>query len=537
MSKFIFIHIPKTAGSTLRTIFSKEFNPNERYLISSGNTVPPEYQYEVANKTLKFINKSDALKDFSLIYGHLPFDLDYFPEEIVKFGCFLREPIKRVISSYNYILTSPLHPLYPLVKDKSIIEYAGNRNLQLDNLQLRLIIGKPKGDISKNDFEMAKKNLTDHFSFVGLTEYFDLSMVFLKEILDWKSYPLIKAKNVTKHKNQVTKEEIESLKKIYEYDILLYEYALNMFMNKFNSQKSYYTAELEKLKKDNLLKTKTKPSNNVMSKIHPIKKLFRKIGIEISRYKKETPPKPNNLSVSKKEERTNDLTFYETKTGNFYLPTNAHRDIIAKAIINNKIFEPEVVELAKKYIKPGTCVLDVGSNFGQMAIIFGKTVGDNGKVYAFDADDFIFSILKKNISANNLDNIVIPNFGAVHNVAGDTLIFPEHDLSRWGTYGAYGIDYNASKGREVPTITIDSLEIKEPISFMKVDVQGGDLMAMEGAIKTIEKNKMPILFEYEYHLEEEFKLCFQDYVDFVSRINYKFHKVISGHNFLIIPNN
>ena len=39
----------------------------------------------------------------------------------------------------------------------------------------------------------------------------------------------------------------------------------------------------------------------------------------------------------------------------------------------------------------------------------------------------------------------------------------------------------------------------------------------------------------EYAFEDEFKLSFQDYVDFVQSINYRFEKVVSGHNFLIVP--
>jgi hypothetical protein len=70
---------------------------------------------------------------------------------------------------------------------------------------------------------------------------------------------------------------------------------------------------------------------------------------------------------------------------------------------------------------------------------------------------------------------------------------------------------------------------------MKIDVQGGDLFAMQGAVKTIEKYKMPIIFEYEYAFEEEQNLNFQEYVDFVKSINYKFARVINGQNYLILP--
>ncbi|HTB51219.1 MAG TPA: FkbM family methyltransferase [Ferruginibacter sp.] len=255
-----------------------------------------------------------------------------------------------------------------------------------------------------------------------------------------------------------------------------------------------------------------------------IKGLFHIFGFEISKY-----------IPYKKTKKTKSLKLYKTVTGNYYLPADAYDDVVANTIKSDQIFEKEVVELASKYIKPGNTILDVGSNFGQMSILFSNLAGENGQVHAFDADDWVYEILNKNIAANNKTGKIIPHFGAVHNVAGETLIFPDQDFKEYGAYGAYGIDYTATNGREVKSITIDSLNIEAPISFMKIDIQGGDLQAMQGAVKTIQKNKMPILFEYEYHFEEKYNLCFQDYVDFVESIQYKFHKVINGHNFLIIP--
>jgi FkbM family methyltransferase len=256
-----------------------------------------------------------------------------------------------------------------------------------------------------------------------------------------------------------------------------------------------------------------------------IKKIFNTFGIDVIRYDK---------NKRKKTVKTNKLSYYKTKTGNYYLPTDAYQDIVVDTIKRNKIFEKEVVDIARNYIRKGTVVLDIGANFGQMSVLFADLVGDEGIVHSFDADDWIYEILIKNIKANNKNNI-IPHFGAVHNIAGEKLIFPEQDFKEFGAYGAYGIDYNAKSGRVVTSITIDDLNIKEKISFMKIDIQGGDLQAMQGSINTILKNKMPILFEYEYHFENKYNMCFQEYVDFVNKINYKFHKVVNGHNFLIIP--
>ncbi len=253
-------------------------------------------------------------------------------------------------------------------------------------------------------------------------------------------------------------------------------------------------------------------------------KVFDRLGYRITR--------------KKQRERTRystEIELFHTSTGSYYLPKFAKNDVVAKAIISNEIFDKPIVDIASKFITPGSVALDVGSNFGQMAILFSRLVGPEGTVHAFDADDFIFNILEKNIQANQAKNVVA-HYGAVHDKDGETLYFPVQDFKRFETYGSYGIDYvNTGNGRPVQSFTIDSLNIDRPISFMKVDVQGGDLFALRGAKQTILKHRMPILFEYEYLFEDELNLKFQEYVDFVSEIGYTFTKVINGQNYLILP--
>ena len=234
-------------------------------------------------------------------------------------------------------------------------------------------------------------------------------------------------------------------------------------------------------------------------------------------------------------ERSARLALHETATGRFYLPADAKMDIIARAIIDSKVYDEKVYFTALKHIKPGPAVLDVGANFGQMSVLYSKAVGPTGKVYSFEADKFIFEVLSKNLDANGCVNAV-PVFGAVHDVPGVVLHYPEHNFERFTTYGAYGIDYNAKTGQDVQSLTIDGLSINEPVSFMKVDIQGGDLFALRGAVETIKRNRMPIIFEYEEDFQEDYKLSFQDYVDFVRGIGYKFDKVVDKSNYLIIPN-
>ena len=98
-----------------------------------------------------------------------------------------------------------------------------------------------------------------------------------------------------------------------------------------------------------------------------------------------------------------------------------------------------------------------------------------------------------------------------------------------------GIDPLAREGRMVRSLTIDSLEYPLPVSFLKVDIQGSDLFGLQGAIDTIRRNRMPILFEYEPLLQDQFRTTLDDYLAFVEQIDYRVERVINGINYLILP--
>lgn len=230
------------------------------------------------------------------------------------------------------------------------------------------------------------------------------------------------------------------------------------------------------------------------------------------------------------------FSLYKTSLGFYYLPNDAKDDIIVQAMKKGNIFESEIVETAKSYIGKDTTVLDVGSNLGQMSLLFSDFVGKEGTVYSFEADDFIIELLKKNIEVNNRRNIIVID-KAVYDKCGSTMFYPVQDFKRFSSYGSYGLSPQANEGRMVSTITIDSLNIMTPISFMKVDVQGSDLFALKGAVETINRFRMPIIFEYESQFQDEFNTSWQDYIDFIDQINYKIDRVVNGINYLIVPKN
>jgi len=227
------------------------------------------------------------------------------------------------------------------------------------------------------------------------------------------------------------------------------------------------------------------------------------------------------------------LDFYKTPKGNYYLPKNCTGDGVANAIKTGILYDQAIFDVAKSFVKPNTLILDIGANYGQMAIEFSK-IADNTQVWAFEAQKMVFDILEKNIDCNNRKNIKA-FYNAVYNVDNTEFLFPVPDLVKFPTYGSYGLDLKATAGVAVESLTIDSLDTNMPISFIKIDIQGSDLAAMQGAVNTIAKHKMPIIFEYEEPFQQDFNTSFQDYVEFVNDIGYKFVKTVQEVKYLSVP--
>ena len=229
-----------------------------------------------------------------------------------------------------------------------------------------------------------------------------------------------------------------------------------------------------------------------------------------------------------------DLTYSETPIGKYYLPKTCKNDWIVNCMRNGVLFDEVIINAAKRYIKEDTVVLDLGANFGQMTIEFSKYVGKNGMVYSFEAQKYVYDILVKNIEVN-CQSQVYTFYNAVYDIDNKTVKFPTVDLSKDMTLGCFGLNPKLDEGTEVTTITIDSLKIQQPISFIKCDIQGSDIFALRGARETIKRHKMPIIFEFEQEFQDQFHTTFQDYVDFVQSINYKFVENINYSNYLIMP--
>ncbi|WP_009634488.1 sulfotransferase family 2 domain-containing protein [Synechocystis sp. PCC 7509] len=225
----IFLHLPKTAGSTLNNIISRQYNSKNIYNLY-GNAD------QILELTENFKHLSEKQhQNIKVIKGHICYGFHELLVRPATYVTLLREPVDRAISLYYYIRRHPAHRHYELITSKNMslddYIYSGVAT-QLDNGQTRMIAGV---DANKVEFgkcsvamlEKAKKNINTHFSFVGTTSKFDESLMLLKNYFSW-SLPLYQKQNVTKNRpetSDILNSTLNVIKDLNKLDIELYKYA------------------------------------------------------------------------------------------------------------------------------------------------------------------------------------------------------------------------------------------------------------------------------------------------------------------------
>jgi FkbM family methyltransferase len=151
-------------------------------------------------------------------------------------------------------------------------------------------------------------------------------------------------------------------------------------------------------------------------------------------------------------------------------------------------------------IGAGDHVVDVGANFGLYTKWLSHCVGEAGRVYAVEPIPQTCEILRYCVNKLGLTNAEVINCAVSDSKGGVSMEVPRFSSGGENYYEAR-IVKEEPKGPlrlvRVPCQTIDGLlaEKPNPISFLKVDVEGHELRVLRGARRTIERSKPAWLIE------------------------------------------
>jgi FkbM family methyltransferase len=171
-------------------------------------------------------------------------------------------------------------------------------------------------------------------------------------------------------------------------------------------------------------------------------------------------------------------------------------------------YDPELLSLVLTLLDPGTCFLDIGANVGFYSVAvarFLKRTAAGGRVVAFEPVESNYRRLVENMLANDLlDCSQIYQLGLSNRTGNATMTLRE-DFVLGGETGNAAIAINPEFDSGFPTTQIKLAPLDElwprlpqpdkSIGLIKLDIEGHEDCALEGARRTLETHRPVILME------------------------------------------
>lgn len=178
-----------------------------------------------------------------------------------------------------------------------------------------------------------------------------------------------------------------------------------------------------------------------------MKVLKRKINLFLNREKKQVTPRFTPLQKT------------------FLGHTLYIHDIASFHIGEFEIFKEEMYRFKTAHLNP--YIIDCGANLG-MSIIYFKSLYPDAVITAFEADEYIFGFLKRNMESYELKDVELIN-KAVWNADGKMSFFDEG--------GAGGRLERTAEGRSFKTVETTRLKkylTHRKVDFLKIDIEGAE---------------------------------------------------------------
>ena len=238
----VFVHIPKTAGTTLNSILAHRYSSGEFHevmmrgmsLIAPRHMAPPKPLISPS----KLRRLRSALKHQhgpQVINGHFDMSLARLLPTSAQYVTILREPVERAISHFCHYRKLTADPAHALAMRSTLTEWVSTCGLvEMDNGQTRRLAGEmalPIGDVSCQTLAKAKANLATRFAVVGLTERFAESQILLHRNFNWP-YFRYAARNAGENRPRRTEvggEALAIMENSNRFDIELYRFASELF--------------------------------------------------------------------------------------------------------------------------------------------------------------------------------------------------------------------------------------------------------------------------------------------------------------------
>ncbi len=146
-------------------------------------------------------------------------------------------------------------------------------------------------------------------------------------------------------------------------------------------------------------------------------------------------------------------------------------------------------------LRPGMTVVDVGANYGYYTLLFGGSVGAEGRVIAVEPNPAVAATLQENIDLNGLTGITALHCLALSDHDGEGSFFVPSGEPKNGLLVGHQVA-RAGESFTVPVTTLDTLLDGTNVDLIKIDAEGGEPEILTGMSATIARCRPLIVLEF-----------------------------------------
>lgn len=201
-------------------------------------------------------------------------------------------------------------------------------------------------------------------------------------------------------------------------------------------------------------------------------------------------------------------------------------DYFTISLERQKSYERHFTDFVRLCLKSGDIALDLGANVGYHTITMAELVKNGGKIHSFEPQRIIFQQLNCNVFLNRLDNVDTYNLAIGDSYSDVSINCPNyHHISPMHTNIGNTSINTKNIGYKVRQIPLDSLGLNR-LDFIKLDIQGCELLALKGAKNLIEKYKPTMFMEIEEKQLIQFNTSPTELINYTKELGYKLYRVI-----------
>lgn len=155
-------------------------------------------------------------------------------------------------------------------------------------------------------------------------------------------------------------------------------------------------------------------------------------------------------------------------------------------------YEPAKQLFLRQQCRSSSTVLDLGAHIGLYTVLMSRYVGPAGRVVAFEPTPATLRHLQRTIRLNHLSNVEI----RAQAVSGSTGVAFLNDTGDpvSNANSLTPID-RAQAQLGVRTTTLDDLVLPDPVSCVKMDIEGAEVDALRGATALLERDRPAMTIE------------------------------------------